>query len=361
MSRGLTLEGLVISYFYRNSKMYDTLMQMGRWFGYRKNYEDLCRIWMSEESIEWYAHISMATDELRREVKRYENSGLTPKDFGLRVRSDINSLIVTARNKMRTASSILVSIALSGEVIETPNIFNNVNKNNNNLNIINNFKTDIEKEKSIVKHGKKNYGYSDVGKEDIIDLIKKFEISLLNSTFDVESVTEFLQQYDGDELDKWDIVFVSGESDRTYEIDNDIEIHLVERSFSIEKEGKILRMSGKKNRLGSAGDGRYGLSDAQIEEVKKSHSIDSDGKKSISQKYYFQSVDRKPLLLIYMISLKDATNDNSELIEKFKDTPLVGLGIGIPKLKNSSTKFAKYTINKIQQELSNDYDIGDDE
>ncbi|GEA30322.1 Z1 domain-containing protein [Clostridium diolis] len=360
LSRGLTLEGLVISYFYRNSKMYDTLMQMGRWFGYRKNYEDLCRIWMSDESIEWYEHISMATDELRREVKRYENSGLTPKDFGLRVRSDINSLIVTARNKMRTASSMVVSIALSGEVIETPNIFNSVNKNDNNLNTINNFKKDMKQEK-IVKYGKKNYGYKDVKKENIINLIKKFEISLLNNAFDVESVTEFLQQYEGNELDKWDVVFLSGESGKTYKIDHSIETHLVERSFSVEKDGKILRMSGKKNRLGSAGDGRYGLSDLQIEEVKKLHSMESDGKKSISQKYYFQSVNRKPLLLIYMISLKDATGENSEIIEKFNNTPLVGLGMGIPKLKNSSTKFAKYTINKIQQELLNDYDIGEEE
>lgn len=49
LSRGLTLEGLIVSYFYRNSKMYDTLMQMGRWFGYRNNYEELCRIYIDEK------------------------------------------------------------------------------------------------------------------------------------------------------------------------------------------------------------------------------------------------------------------------------------------------------------------------
>lgn len=363
LSRGLTLEGLVISYFYRNSKMYDTLMQMGRWFGYRKKYEDLCRIWMSEESIEWYKHISMATDELRREVKRYENSGYTPRQFGLRVRSDINSLIVTARNKMRATSSMVVSIELSGEVIETPNIFNNVSKNNNNLNIVNGFKADRKKENIFLDEFGKNYGYKNVSKEHIINLIRKFEISLLNSGFDVESVTEFLQKYEGNELDKWDVVFLSGQSSKPYMIDDNITINCVERSFSVEKDGKILRMSGKKNRLGSAGDGKYGLSESEIKEVIKRHEIEhkDEEKKSISQKYYFRSIDRKPLLLIYMIGLKDTTGDNSEIIEKFNGTQLVGLGIGIPKLKNSSTKFAKYTINKIQHELLNDYDIGDDE
>lgn len=71
LSRGLTLEGLVISYFYRNSKMYDTLMQMGRWFGYRNGYADLCRIWMSDESIEWYKHISQATVLVVRHIQRH--------------------------------------------------------------------------------------------------------------------------------------------------------------------------------------------------------------------------------------------------------------------------------------------------
>lgn len=133
LSRGLTLEGLVISYFYRNSKMYDTLMQMGRWFGYRNGYADLCRIWMSDESIEWYRHISQATDELRDEIKRYEDSDLTPKEFGLRVRSDITSLIVTARNKMKSAEQRVCVISLSGVAIETPEIYSSKEKNALNI------------------------------------------------------------------------------------------------------------------------------------------------------------------------------------------------------------------------------------
>ena len=65
LSRGLTLEGLCVSYFHRNSKMYDTLMQMGRWFGYRSGYDDLCQIWMPDTAIDWYRQITEATDELK--------------------------------------------------------------------------------------------------------------------------------------------------------------------------------------------------------------------------------------------------------------------------------------------------------
>ena len=63
LSRGLTLEGLSTSYFFRNSQMYDTLLQMGRWFGYRDGYKDLCRLWLTDDAAQWYAHITLATEE----------------------------------------------------------------------------------------------------------------------------------------------------------------------------------------------------------------------------------------------------------------------------------------------------------
>ena len=86
LSRGLTLEGLCVTYFHRNTKMYDTLMQMGRWFGYRPNYNDLVKVWMSEEAIEWYEQITKATAELKEEIIRMRNAQQTPREFGLKVR-----------------------------------------------------------------------------------------------------------------------------------------------------------------------------------------------------------------------------------------------------------------------------------
>jgi hypothetical protein len=88
LSRGLTLEGLTVSYFLRSSRMYDTLMQMGRWFGYRPGYEDLCRLYLTQELAEWYEHITEAADELRAEFDRMVLvEGSTPDEYGLRVRT----------------------------------------------------------------------------------------------------------------------------------------------------------------------------------------------------------------------------------------------------------------------------------
>ena len=79
LSRGLTLEGLMVSYFLRNSMMYDTLMQMGRWFGFRPDYQDLCRIWMPDEAQGWYEHIAESIEELRSELRSMEASNATPR------------------------------------------------------------------------------------------------------------------------------------------------------------------------------------------------------------------------------------------------------------------------------------------
>ncbi|SEQ04661.1 Z1 domain-containing protein [Arthrobacter sp. OV608] len=111
LSRGLTLEGLTTSYYLRASRMYDTLMQMGRWFGYRPGYLDLCRIFTTSQLVTWYERITNATAKLYREFDIMAQMNKTPKDFGLRVQQHPDGLMVTARNKSRNAQSLRVSFA----------------------------------------------------------------------------------------------------------------------------------------------------------------------------------------------------------------------------------------------------------
>jgi hypothetical protein len=108
LSRGLTLEGLSVSYFLRASRMYDTLMQMGRWFGYRPGYLDLCRLYMTADLQSWFEHITEANEELGQEFDHMVAVGGTPKDYGLRVRSH-QTLMVTSGVKMRHGTSVRLS------------------------------------------------------------------------------------------------------------------------------------------------------------------------------------------------------------------------------------------------------------
>ena len=116
LARGLTLEGLTTSYFLRASKMYDTLMQMGRWFGYRPGYIDLCRLYTTDDLVEWFEHIGNASEELREEFDFMAASGATPREYGLKVQSH-PVLMVTSRLKMRTARNLALSF--SGNLLET--------------------------------------------------------------------------------------------------------------------------------------------------------------------------------------------------------------------------------------------------
>jgi len=363
LSRGLTLEGLVISYFYRNSKMYDTLMQMGRWFGYRKGYDDLCRLWMSNDSISWYKHISLATDELRDEIKKYEDSGLTPMDFGLRVRSDVTSLIVTARNKMKSTESIECTISLSGVCIETPEIYSSSEKNKRNFESIKLLVNELVNEGfKIYKEDKKNgakFGFKSIPMNKIIDFIEKIDISPKNEQFNTSALEEFINGYRGEELNDWDIFFATGDSEKVVDLGNGVKYNPLIRGYSIVNDGKIIKISGSKRRLGTSTDGAYNLTEEQLKDIKM-----RTNKKNIPQKDYFINIDRKPLLIIYLIDLGENLGDkNINLMESLKNKNLVGFGIGIPTLSDHKTEFAKYILNKIaiQQIFDGEIDTMDSE
>jgi hypothetical protein len=108
LARGLTLEGLCVSYFVRTTKMYDTLMQMGRWFGYRPGYLDLCRLYTSPDLVRWFGHIADASEELRDEFDIMAAASLTPEQYGLKVMSH-EVLTVTSPLKMRNAQTLSLS------------------------------------------------------------------------------------------------------------------------------------------------------------------------------------------------------------------------------------------------------------
>lgn len=132
LSRGLTLEGLSVSYYLRASKMYDTLMQMGRWFGYRGGYVDLCRLFTSRELNEWFCHITLASEELREEFDYMSDiAGSTPEQYALKIRTSPDGLMISAINKMRNA--ITVQISWAGRLVESYEFKKDISTIDNNL------------------------------------------------------------------------------------------------------------------------------------------------------------------------------------------------------------------------------------
>lgn len=100
LSRGVTVEGLLVSYFVRRSLYYDTLLQMGRWFGYRGDHVDLTRLYSTQQLISWFHDLATIEEELRRQIEHYARRGLGPKEVAPRIRSH-EKMLPTAKAKMK--------------------------------------------------------------------------------------------------------------------------------------------------------------------------------------------------------------------------------------------------------------------
>lgn len=136
LSRGLTLEGLTVSFFMRSSQMYDTLMQMGRWFGFRPKYTDLCRLFVSDELFRWFMVVSFATENLREQIHYMNDYDRTPMDFGLRIASHPDMLI-SARNKIKTGQEC--RLEFNNICSQTRSIDRNAETYNHNFNAVESF------------------------------------------------------------------------------------------------------------------------------------------------------------------------------------------------------------------------------
>lgn len=115
LSRGLTLPGLCVSVFLRGSVMYDTLLQMGRWFGYRDGYTDLCRLCTTPVIYERFRLINEAFEDFRNEVAKMNAMAKTPLSYRLSILRH-PGLLITARNKMKNATEAVMTF--SGQILE---------------------------------------------------------------------------------------------------------------------------------------------------------------------------------------------------------------------------------------------------
>ena len=148
LSRGYTLEGLSVSYFLRSTIFYDTLMQMGRWFGYRLGYEDLCRVYMPEDSINYFRTIIEATEDLIQDLKIMAENNRTPNDFGLAVKQHPESALqITARNKQKNVREFVFNMKLDGQLKETARLSMSEDDRKHNLSVIYDLLRSLENKK----------------------------------------------------------------------------------------------------------------------------------------------------------------------------------------------------------------------
>ena len=222
LSRGLTLEGLTVSYFYRRSLMYDTLMQMARWFGYKDQYRDLIRLYTTRESCDWYAHITDSTLELKEYLVEMERDGLEPKDFGIKVRSHEDSLLVTAKNKMKTGKEIRTSVSYKNQALETVYVDRRSEVNDYNLRETREFLSPFELSfEEQARNGNRDLVTIGVPSGQVISYLRRLRLHRGNRWAADESLIKYLEKHCDTLWKSWDVAVRSVHSSNKAEIFSD--------------------------------------------------------------------------------------------------------------------------------------------
>jgi hypothetical protein len=186
--------------------MYDTLMQMGRWFGYRPGYLDLCRLYTTAELIDWYAHITLANEELRLEFDHMASTGATPRDFGLRVRTHPDGLTVTAANKMRSGTPMRLSYAKT--ISETVVFHRDSRIAANNQHVVGDFLLGLGTPSG--RSSSQDHLWIGVNPQDVLDLLMRYKVHPEAKKVRSELMAEYIRQRNqSGELSVWTVALIS--------------------------------------------------------------------------------------------------------------------------------------------------------
>ena len=328
LSRGLTLEGLMVSYFRRNTMMYDTLLQMGRWFGFRPSYADLCKIWLTDEVREWFEQITESYTELKNDIYMMQEQGKSPKDFGLKVRMHPGSLLPTARNKMRNGIPLKRPITISGRLLETPRL--RVDSLHQNEIAIRDFVSNLS-QNGIQDPETNALLWHKVSSDLVATLLRNFPTDPWNLMFRGNDIAKYIDQHP----QEWDVALMTGDgSEYTFQTPNGALTIKSEGRF-VEQSGNVYKIMGSKLRVGAGGASKVGLTREQIKQISDSYKVLNPGKNVPDDEFF--KIQRPPILMIHVIERKDMMPGNF----------LYAIGTGFPGDKEKE-EYADYYVDLVE-------------
>jgi hypothetical protein len=347
LSRGLTLEGLSISYYLRASTMYDTLLQMGRWFGYRRGYLDCCRLYISGELLDWYRYITLAYEELRREFDDMVERGGTPRDYGLKVRTHPAGLQITATNKLRHRRRLQVTF--DNDIVETFAFHKDRGIIERNYRATENWLLGLPQYNEIKKS---NYIWNNIPGEHVINLLTELTFHPHVRKASSGLLQPFIaRQMENNKLTSWTIVLISNQTGVSKKIAGlpvrmtvRSDISLSDRPFDPDK------YAVSKNHIISPSDEALDLSEAEIMtalqltnqwRIEKGKQADA----SVPSGPAIRRVrsEKNGLLLIYPLNPSEPLKDESFVY------PFIGIAVSFPYIERAIP--IEYDVNPIYQQL----------
>lgn len=346
LSRGLTLEGLVSTYFFRKGRQADSLMQMGRWFGYRFGYELYPRIWMDEITYEQFTFLSKLDYDLRMNLEQYMIQGISPRQAGPLINNtpSVSWLRITARNKQQ--SVIEADYNFSGVQAQTISFDTNEDIMNNNIDLTKAFLKDIPCA-PIKSRSNSSFVWKNVDYKMVYHFLTKFKFCHNNRVFNnIELLLEWLNKKDTTELSKWNVVLVGVESGNSWKLSNKVSINKVNRSKKSNIKDYI--------NIGILRTYRDNFEDIAFNELKNKEKAirakikNPDERHSESFFEFKKSIgfDINPMLVIYIIdkNSKPLNVKNQKRLALNTSQDLVGLYLAIPGDKKYKDYVSKLTI-----------------
>jgi len=312
LSRGLTLEGLLVSIFVRRTVMYDTLMQMGRWFGFRVGYDDLTRVYTTPELADWFRDLALVEHKLRDDIQVFEEQSLTPLEVGMRIKIH-PQMQVTSRLKRRFASETTIAQSYSGQIEQTFKFpFSRPNdlayQAEKNLDLVKSFVSDLGEPRL----SKKGPFWSAIPAEKIIKFLTNYEVDKEIRNVSLPLISAYIEkQLPRGELVNWTVAIGGRES---------LDPKLGEADWGME-DFKINQISRTRLRnsevslgvITSPGDEAIGLT---AEEKKKVEEIAAE--KNIAKNRAAREI-RAPtdgLILLYPISKSSQPSEKKEVARR---------------------------------------------
>lgn len=359
LSRGLTIEGLISTYFLRSSCQADSLMQMGRWFGYRKGYELLPRIWMTEETISKFRFLSALEEELRDDLKKYMVGHASPMDYGPRVKNTprVSWLRITGKNKMQSAKEF--DIDYTGTSTQTILFENNEDILRNNISVTDDFIKGLDQGR--VSDLESSYVWENINYKIIKEnFLKKFQFHNRARVFnDIDVFSEWVEEIaDRGDLANWNIIVAgNGKIDHLKDdskwIIGDKAVGKVNRSRKILKNSDdetinigVLRTPSdlladvKLDRISAESKGliRNTISNDKINEIRKEAGVDGN-----------------PQIIIYRINRNSVARETSKETRKDLNAveDIIGVCITLPGI-NSKSIAQSLTIKINPQMMTSD-------
>ena len=350
LARGLTLEGLLVSYVLRNVGAADTLLQMGRWFGYRPGFENICRIHVTSSLIGDFQEVSDSVEELRADFQRMALLGKTPFEFGLKVRQSPTGIAITAANKMRSATAISLAEDFSTKHIQAYSLFNIDEANRQNLAAFDRLVTRLEAGAGTSADQATARVWTHVPAAEVLRLIR--EVELPQTEFNAleaggtSLIGAYVEDRSGDELKEWDVAipFItkklqSPPIEFPYPVAGNSGQFCRGRSSGV-LQGKLVKITAKNAVAFGKDDLAYGedRDDLDRKAAAVEHEMAQLGVKPHSESVRYAMSRTRPLLVLHLLNFSLASEDeeargDTQPLKFDKARPVATISILFPGTK----------------------------